>query len=286
MNLVKVTFVRFLGNLSKYLPLPPNTRYIKAKEGHNFQSPFNCKKLLTSKTQGSHYGSQFSSVECEFAVVSPSYVKVVGQVILQRRSPSCQDGFSLRPGLQILHSVHHMSRRPVYHPISWTNVKVLSPAILPLSRKPFCARVFKVLLIPYSNNVLTILCRWCQSAYVTFALTALLLLHCIGSAVGCEGVAAFRSWLFWFFLVSSTVVLLLLLFLLFFHFVVCGVGCEGVQVAVVQENDNQLTTLPNTQTPFIIFFKFLLLLFSYSCCRCLHIVVLPIFPAGVSFHLR
>ena len=138
----------------------------------------------------------------------------------------------------------------------------------------------------------TILCRRCQSVHVTFALTALLLLHCIGSAVGCEGVAAFRSWLFWFFLVSSTVVLLLLwLFFLFFHFVDCGVGCEGVQVAVVQENDNQLTTLPNTQTPFIIVFKFLLLLlFSYSCCRCLHIVVvvvvLPIFPAGVSFHLR
>ena len=42
--------------------------------------------------------------------------------------------------------------------ISWTNVKVLSPAILPLSRKPFCARVFKVLLIPYSNNVLC--CLW------------------------------------------------------------------------------------------------------------------------------
>ena len=144
----------FLAICQNISPSPPNTRYIKAKEGHNFQSPFNYKKLLTSRTQGSRYGSQFSSVECEFAVVSPSYVKVVSQVILQRRSPSCQDGFSLRPGLQILHSVHHMSRRPVYHPISWTNVKVLSPAILPLSRKPFCARVFKVLLIPYSNNVL------------------------------------------------------------------------------------------------------------------------------------
>ena len=228
----------------------------------------------------------------EYAVVSPSYVKVVSQVILQRRSPSCQDGFSLRPGLQILHSVHHMSRRPVYHPISWTNVKVLSPAILPLSRKPFCARVFKVLLIPYSNNVLC--CLWDYIMQTVpecpmLPLLWLLFFYCIGSGVRCEVVAAFRSWLFWFFLVSSTVVLLLLFFL-FFHFVDCGVGCEGVQVAVVQENDNQLTTLPNTQTPFIIFFKFLLLLFSYSCCRCLHIVVvvvvLPIFPAGVSFHLR
>ena len=110
-------FCQISWQFVKISPLPPNTRYIKAKEGHNFQSPFNCKKLLTSKTQGSHYGSQFSSVECEFAVVSPSYVKVVSQVILQRRSPSCQDGFSLRPGLQILHSVHHMSRGPVYHPI-------------------------------------------------------------------------------------------------------------------------------------------------------------------------
>ena len=64
-----------------------------------------------------------------------------------------------------------------------------------------------------------------------------------------------------------------------------------MQVAVVQQDDNQLTTLPNTQTPFILVVVFIsLFLFSYSCCCCLHImlvvVVLPIFRAGVSFHLR
>ena len=135
----------------------------------------------------------------------------------------------------------------------------------------------------------TILCRRCQSVqcYLCFDCSSstasavvfdvrLLLLFVAGSS----GSFSFRP--LWCCCCS---------FSSFFHFVVCGVGCEGVQVAVVQENDNQLTTLPNTQTPFIIVFKFLLLLlFSYSCCRCLHIVVvvvvLQIFPAGVSFHLR
>ena len=37
------------------------------------------------------------------------------------------------------------------------------------------------------------------------------------------------------------------------------VGCEGVRPAVVQVNDNQLTTLPGTQTQFVFLFVLLVL---------------------------